>query len=83
MPCVFLLNRLHKQCEELVAALANKEVCTRDRLLAAWEQDSKCEDTVEVSVVSGRGEGEGEGGGRGKGGGGQLYRLCHNGLQIS
>lgn len=35
-------HRLHKQCEVLVAALANGEVCTRENLLDAWAKDSRC-----------------------------------------
>ena len=38
--------RLHERCGVLVAALANKEVSSREELLQVWEQEPLCEYSV-------------------------------------
>ena len=45
--CLFLYlnvyaDRLHKCTEVLLAALVNREVCSKSSLMEVWKEDKKC-----------------------------------------
>ena len=44
-------NRLHKCAEVLLAALVNREVCSKLSLIEVWKEDKKCNYLHKLSRV--------------------------------